>query len=155
MKPWRFYGRNDQLDSLQEIIARRRWFFVKVSGRRRIGKTTLIQKALETAGNRSLVLSLQVPDSVPAGVVSAVNDAMDSFDVPVDRFPRPRNLAQLAQSIEAMARAGYILVLDEFQYFNRKGYEEFCSLLQAVVDRLASQAAEVPGGLIEIGRAHV
>ncbi len=151
MKPWRFYGRNDQLDSLKEIIARRRWFFVKVSGRRRIGKTTLIQRALETAGNWSLVLYLQVPDSVPAGVVSAVNDAMDSFDVPVDRFPRPHNLAQLAQSIEAMARAGYILVLDEFQYFNRKGYEEFCSLLQAVVDRLASQAAEVPGGLIVLG----
>ncbi len=151
MKPWRFYGRNHQLDSLKQIIARRRWFFVKVSGRRRIGKTTLIQRALEAAGNRSLVLYLQVPDSVPAGVVSAVNDAMDSFDVPADRFPRPHNLAQLALSIEALARAGYILVLDEFQYFNRKGYEEFCSFLQAVVDRLASQAAEVPGGLIVLG----
>jgi len=30
-----------------------------------------------------------------------------------------------------MAEAGYTLILDEFQYFNRKGYEEFCSYLQA------------------------
>jgi uncharacterized protein len=42
-----------------------------------------------------------------------------------------------------MAEGGFLLVLDEFQYFNRKGYEEFCSYLQAGVDRLAAKADQV------------
>ena len=151
MKPWHFYGRNDKLNSLRDIFARKKWFFAKVSGRRRIGKTTLIQRAMESARSGQSVLYLQVPDSEPVGVISAVNDALETFAVPVDQFPRPHNLAQFAKLIEALARAGYILVLDEFQYFHRKGYEEFCSLLQAVVDRLASQAAHVTGGLIVLG----
>lgn len=151
MKPWQFYGRNDQLASLKTIFSRRRWFFAKVSGRRRIGKTTLIQRALRAADSGQAIFYMQVPDSEPTGVISAVNDALETFAVPTDQFPRPQNLAQFANLIEAMVRAGYILVLDEFQYFNRKGYEEFCSLLQAAVDRLSSRAEEVPGGLIVLG----
>ena len=50
-----------------------------------------------------------------------------------------------------MAEGGYIIVLDEFQYFHRKGYEEFCSLLQAAVDRLSAKAEQVSGGLIVLG----
>ena len=53
--------------------------------------------------------------------------------------------------MEAMAEGGYILILDEFQYFNRKGYEEFCSYLQGGVDRLAAKADQVRGGLIVLG----
>jgi hypothetical protein len=53
-----------------------------------------------------------------------------------------------------MAEGGYVIVLDEFQYFNRKGYEEFCSHLQACVDRLAAKADTVTGGLIVLGSIH-
>ena len=53
-----------------------------------------------------------------------------------------------------MAEAGYILILDEFQYFNRKGYEDFCSYMQASVDRLAAKADRVTGGLIVLGSIH-
>src|SRR3990172_4011894 len=56
--------------------------------------------------------------------------------------------------LEAMAEAGYVLILDEFQYFNRKGYEEFCSYLQASVDRLAGKADQVHGGLVVLGSVH-
>ena len=87
-------------------------------------------------------------------IVSAVNDALDTFRVPTDRYPRPKDLAQLAKLFEAMAEGGYVLVLDEFQYFNRKGYEDFCSYLQAAVDRLAARATAVPGGLIVLGSIH-
>ena len=151
MKPWKFYGRTRQLAVLAEMLGRRRWFFAKVSGRRRIGKTALIQRALQAAGASQPVFYVQIPDSEPAGVLSAVNDALDTFRVPVDRFPRPHDVGQLAKLIEAMATDGYVLVLDEFQYFNRKGYAEFCSLLQAAVDRLAAKSAKVPGGLIVLG----
>lgn len=43
MSDWRFYGRSTELDALTAILNRRRWFFAKITGRRRIGKTTLVQ----------------------------------------------------------------------------------------------------------------
>ena len=44
-QPWGFYGRRDELARLAAMLGRGRWFFVKLSGRRRIGKTTLVQQA--------------------------------------------------------------------------------------------------------------
>ena len=132
---WKFYGRTEHLDDMERMLGRGRWFFAKVAGRRRIGKTTLIQQAMRELGNKQPVFYVQIPDSEPAGVLSAINDALDAFRVPVDRYPRPHDLMQLAKLFEAMAEGAYILILDEFQYFNRKGYEEFCSHLQASVDR--------------------
>ena len=97
MKPWKFYGRKDQLTILEEMLSRRRWFFAKVTGRRRIGKTALIQRAMEAVGSDKPVFYVQVPDSEAVGVISAVNDALDTFQVPADRYPRPKDLAQAGQ----------------------------------------------------------
>ena len=154
MADWKFYGRKEQLADLERMLDRKRWFFAKVTGRRRIGKTTLIRKATEEIGSKQPVFYVQIPDSEPAGVLSAVNDALDTFQVPGDRYLRPTNLLQLAKLLERMADAGYLLILDEFQYFNRKGYEEFCSYLQAGIDRLAARADQVRGGLIVLGSVH-
>jgi AAA+ ATPase superfamily predicted ATPase len=151
MNPWKFYGRAEQLATLASILNRRRWFFAQVTGRRRIGKTSLIQEAMRMSGSQNPVLYVQIPDSEPVGVLSAVNDALETFQVPTDRYPRPRDMSQLVKLLEVMADGGYILILDEFQYFNRKGYEEFCSLLQAAVDRLASKSQVVTGGLVVLG----
>jgi len=74
--PWSFYGRTSELSQLSAILDRKRWFFARITGRRRIGKTTLIQQAL-LASQRRPLLYLQVPDSAPAGVLSAVADAME------------------------------------------------------------------------------
>ena len=126
---------------------------MKITGRRRICKTTLILQALESLGKRP-VYYVQIPDSGDAGVLSAVNDALDTFDVPRERFPRPRNLAELARTLEFLAESGYVVVLDEFQYFNRKGYGEFCSLLQAAADRLDAKAGQVRGGWVVLGSVH-
>lgn len=154
MAQWKFYGRKVQLAGLEQMLARQRWFFAKVTGRRRIGKTTLIQQAIRELGCAQPVFYVQIPDSEPAGVLSAVVDALETFQVPADRHPRPVDMLQLAKLLEAMAEAGYLLILDEFQYFNRKGYEEFCSYLQASVDRLAAKANQVRGGLIVLGSIH-
>ena len=51
--PWGFYGRTDELRMTAEIIGRNRWFFAKMTGRRRIGKTTLIQHAIQTRGREA------------------------------------------------------------------------------------------------------
>jgi AAA+ ATPase superfamily predicted ATPase len=153
MPDWRFYGRSLELQQLADILRRGRWFFVKIAGRRRIGKTTLVRSALQQATEQP-VFYVQVPDSGAAGVLSAVSDALETFQVPPERFPRPRSLADLAKLVEGMAEDGYVVVLDEFQYFSRKAYAGFCSFLQAAVDRLAVKAARVRGGLVVLGSIH-
>lgn len=155
MPDWRFYGRALEFEQLSSILGRGRWFFTKITGRRRIGKTTLIRNALEASPGRS-VFYVQIPDSGDAGVLSAVIDALETFRVPADRFPRPRTLDDLARLVESMVRDGFVVVLDEFQYFNRKPFAGFCSFLQAAVDRLGlgEDAGRIRGGLIVLGSIH-
>lgn len=146
---WRFYGRRAELDLLEDALRRRRWFFLQISGRRRIGKTTLIQQALRRA-DVARTLYIQIPDSDPAGVVAACNGYLETFEVD----QRVTSLSGLARLIGQLAEAGYVIALDEFQYFHRKQLSDFCSMLQAEVDRLAARASEVPGGLIVLGSLH-
>ncbi len=150
---WGFYGRGSEVDELSSILQRRRWFFTRITGRRRIGKTTLLQQALEASSPGEL-LYVQIPDSAPAGVLSAVADAMDTFGIEAERIPRPTSLRGLARLVGDLTRAGYIVALDEFQYFSRKLLYEFTSHLQAVVDQLSAEADEVPGGLFVLGSHH-
>lgn len=147
---WAFYGRRDELAELREILRRRRWFFLKVAGRRRIGKTSLVQQALQAEG-RQKILYIQIPDSDPAGVVSAARDFYGVFRV---EGPLPVDLRSLAASIGDLVRRGYVVAVDEFQYFHRKALFEFTSHLQLEVDRLAGEASEVRGGLIVLGSIH-
>lgn len=148
---WGFYGRSSEQVALRAVLGRRRWFFAKVTGRRRIGKTSLIRQALASTVPTRDVLYCQIPDSGPAGVLSAVADAMEAFRLPAEKFPPPTTLPGLARMIGDLARAGYIVALDEFQYFNRERLREFTSHLQAEVDRLSAEADRVPGGLVVLG----
>lgn len=107
MADWKFYGRKEQLADLERILDRKRWFFAKVTGRRLIGKTTLIQRAMQEIKSKQPVFYVQIPDSEPTGVLSAVNDALETFHIPVDQFPRPNNLLQLAKLLESMAEGGF------------------------------------------------
>jgi hypothetical protein len=147
--PWGFYGRQQELAQLRGILSRQRWFFVQVAGRRRIGKTSLIQQALKQTG-RKLTLYIQIPDSDPIGVLAACNDYLQTFGLP----QRVSSLGALAQLIGQLVTQGYVVALDEFQYFNRKPLFDFCSLLQAEVDKLSSRADGVKGGLIVLGSLH-
>lgn len=149
---WGFYGRGAELAGVEEILDRGRWFFVRVTGRRRIGKTTLIQRALQSRGGRP-VFYMQIPDSAPAGVLSAAADAMETFAISAD-VHRPTTLHELGFMVEQLARAGYVVALDEFQYFSRKVLHEFTSHLQARVDALTAEASTVPGGLFVLGSIH-
>jgi AAA+ ATPase superfamily predicted ATPase len=144
---WGFYGRREELNRLSGVLGRGRWFFVKVSGRRRIGKTTLVQQALRP-DQRERVLYIQIPDSDPAGVVSTARDFYQMFGIAKDL---PIDLRSLATSIGALCEQGWIVALDEFQYFNRKVLVEFTSQLQSEVDRLSARADRVKGGLIVLG----
>jgi AAA+ ATPase superfamily predicted ATPase len=146
---WGFYGRQQELAQLKAILSRQRWFFVQIAGRRRIGKTSLIQQALRASG-RTLSLYLQIPDSDPSGVLAACNDYFETFGL----SQRAHSLGQLAQILGQLLRQGYVVAIDEFQYFNRKPLFGFCSLLQAEVDKLSAQADKIRGGLIVLGSLH-
>jgi len=150
---WGFYGRRDELKQLSGILNRDRWFFCKITGRRRIGKTTLIQEALK-ASERDKILYVQIPDSGPAGVLSAVVDGLEMFGIPSDDYDPPQSLQELAGLISQLASDGYVVALDEFQYFNRKLIKDFCSFLQIEVDGLAARSGEIPGGLVVLGSLH-
>jgi hypothetical protein len=104
MAGWKFYGRRQQLADLERMLDRKRWFFAKVTGRRRIGKTALIQQAMVELGSKQPVFYVQIPDSEPVGVLSAMNDALETFQVPLARYPRPYDLLQLAKLLEAMPK---------------------------------------------------
>jgi uncharacterized protein len=149
---WGFYGRQIELEQLRAILCRKRWFFAKLSGRRRIGKTTLIRQALLESPHP--VVYLQIPDSGPAAVLSAVRDAFETFSVDTQKVPVPTSLSELATTIGVLARLGYVVVLDEFQYFHRKVLSDFCSYLQREVDELAANAGNVRGGLFVLGSIH-
>ncbi|MBP7127566.1 ATP-binding protein [Myxococcota bacterium] len=149
-REWGFYGRREELDLLTRILSRNRWFFVRITGRRRIGKTSLVQEALK-ALQRQKVLYVQIPDSDPAGVVSTVREFFSMFGVV---GPEPRDLRSLAARIGTLVRDGWVVALDEFQYFHRASLFEFTSHLQYEVDRLARDAANVQGGLVVLGSIH-
>jgi len=151
---WGFYGRGQEQENLLRILSRRRWFFARIAGRRRIGKTTLVQQALASAGGKTPVFYVQIPDSAPAGVLSAVADAMETFELDAKQFPRPTSLLELARTVRTLVEAGVVVALDEFQYFSRKHLYEFTSHLQAVVDDLARRADQVTGGLLVLGSLH-
>jgi AAA+ ATPase superfamily predicted ATPase len=146
---WGFYGRQQELGQLRTILQRQRWFFVQIAGRRRIGKTSLIQQAMAQAG-RAQMLYLQIPDSDPAGVLTACNDYLLTFGFE----QRVGHLQQLAQLIGQLVRQGHVVAIDEFQYFHRRQLFDFCSYLQAEVDKLAADAAHITGGLIVLGSLH-
>jgi AAA+ ATPase superfamily predicted ATPase len=47
MAEWGFYGRRQERAQLAQVLSRGRWFFLQISGRRRIGKTRLVQELLQ------------------------------------------------------------------------------------------------------------
>jgi len=152
---WKFYGRNDELNSMRKLLSQPRWFFCAISGRRRIGKTSLIREALQAMPQAKQAVYLQVPDSDERDVVSVFADALKaaaSSGLPHDVHPdRLRRFSDMSRAIGSLCRAGWVVILDEFQYFNRKSLSAFTSLLQAEVDQLTGSAH---GGIFVLGSIH-
>ncbi len=148
---WGFYGRSAEQTEIERILGSGRWFFCAVSGRRRIGKTTLIQRALQSRDTR-WVLYFQVPDSDERGVVQTFQDALEDSGLESDVIEAgAHDFASMAELIETLCSLGWIVVIDEFQYFNRKALAPFASYLQSAVDRLRDTRH---GGLFVLGSIH-
>ena len=157
MADWTFYGRKEQLADLERMLGRKRWFFAKVTGRRRIGKTALIQKATQEIGSKQPVFYVQVPDSEPTGVLSAVNDAFEEHSRcrTTDTLDRPIYFNSRSCLREWLRERLPTLSLMNSSISTARDTRSFCSYLQARVDRNGCQGPDqVGGGLFVLGSIH-
>ena len=154
-RQWDFYGRGEELGSLLSHMRGKSWFFGAIRGRRRIGKTALIQQALnilrEDLKSDAPTLLVQIPDSNPSDFTAVFRNALREagLENSVGGADKIRDLPGVAASVGALCRTGAIVVLDEFQICHRGPLRGFPSLLQAQVDRLRND--NTPGGLIVLG----
>lgn len=151
MTDWAFYGRNSALQELQTVVRPPRWFFSRIQGRRRIGKTALLaQLARADANLASRMLYIQVPDSDERDVVATFARTLaESNSATAQALVRTVNdFRSMAAAIGHLCRADFIVVLDEFQYFTRAALHPFNSFLQAQVDALRDTDK---GGLFVLG----
>ncbi len=93
---------------------------------------------------------MQVPDSDERDVVSTFRRTLAEADAPIarDLAASVVGFASMAIAIGRLCRAGFIVVLDEFQYFTRAALSAFNSFLQAQVDLLRDTDK---GGLFVLG----
>ena len=151
---WDFYGRRDELDRLLETMRTGRWFFGAIRGRRRIGKTALVQQALTILQQDELdprpVMLVQLPDGGPGDFASVFRNTVRDAGLEglLDGLDQVRDLPGVARAIGALCTAGTVVALDEFQVCHQGPLGVFPSLLQAQVDRLQDGRG---GGLILLG----
>lgn len=156
---WGFYGRREELGHLLEILRGRRWFFGAIRGRRRIGKTALVQQALtaleQDEGSERNVLFFQLPDSDPADVAAVFRRAVRDAELQdsVRDLDGLRDLPGVAAGVGSLCAAGVVVAIDEFQLCHRGPLAGLPSLLQAQVDRLQENdgGQGSRGGLIVLG----
>ena len=136
-------------------MRRSQWFFGTIRGRRRIGKTALIQQAMTILGTErpdcGPWLLVQVPDSSPADFATVFRSAMHEagLEATLGDSDAVVDLPGVAGAVASLCRAGVTVVLDEFQVCRRGPLSGFPSLLQPHVDTL--QDRDPVGGLILLG----
>ena len=81
---------------------------------------------------------MQVPDSDKRDVASAFRRSLADSDTPFVRSLSETvvDFLTMARALGELCRAGFVVVLDEFQYFTRSTLRSFNSFLQAEVDLL-------------------
>lgn len=150
---WEFYGRAEPLAELRRIVSAGRWFFCRIEGRRRIGKTALLGRlAQQDPALASRLIYMQVPDSDERDVAYTFSRSLRGSEHQVAQAlaENASNFAGMAFAIGKLCELGFIVVLDEFQYFTRAKLSPFNSFLQAEVDRLRSAQLR-KGGLFVLG----
>lgn len=156
MADWKFYGRTEPLSELHRIVNLGRWFFCRIEGRRRIGKTSLLsQLAKDDITLSERLLYMQVPDSDERDVATTFQRALMDCEHPLAQSLSQAvvDFPSMAKAIGDLCRAGLVVVIDEFQYFTRAALNSFNSFLQAEVDKLRGSNLK-QGGLFVLGSLH-
>jgi uncharacterized protein len=152
MPSWGFYGRREELAEIEKIIGRGQFFFATISGRRRIGKTSLIQEVLRRKGGKALYM--QIPDSDERGIIQVFEDSIeDTIGNQLLARQLSKSFVDIAMTMRTMWELDFITIIDEFQYFHRSSLNEFQSHLQSEVDSFRSKKSST-GGLFALGSIH-
>ena len=153
--PWTFYGRTDELGNLLARMRQQGWFFGAIRGRRRVGKTALVQQAIKLLQDDEPTdvpcLLVQLPDSTPLDLATVFRNGVREagLEEHVDKVSPGQGLPGVACAVGALCSAGVVVILDEFQTCHGGPLRGLPSLLQAEVDRLQDQ--EMAGGLLLLG----
>ena len=124
-RSWTFYGRTDELGSLLARLRQRRWFFGTVRGRRRVGKTALVQQALkvleEDEPNEVPCLLVQLPDSTPADFATVFRNAVREagLECHLDESSPVRGLPEVARAVGSLCSDGVGLISNTAQKLRR------------------------------------
>ena len=147
----KFYGREAELGALLARMRGGRWFFGAIRGRRRIGKTALVQQAFATLQqDESIRFTPFYTHFVAESVDSAIQRcrlALEEagLDAKVGGLTTITSLSKMAAAIRKLCAAGVFVVIDEFQRCLRGPLRPFPALLQYEEDRLQNTQA---GGLL-------
>jgi uncharacterized protein len=138
------------------IVEAGHWFFCRIEGRRRIGKTTLLGHLARSSDHlSSQLIYMQTPDSDERDVEATLRRSLSEADREDVRALADTviDFPSIAAAIGELCRAGMVVVLDEFQYFTRAALSPFNSFLQAEGDKLRSAGLN-RGGLFVLGSLH-
>jgi uncharacterized protein len=156
MADWSFYGRTEPLAELRRVVTSGRWFFCRIEGRRRIGKTTLLARLAALNDDlTSKLVYMQTPDSDERDVAATFRRSLTESDREEAQTAAATvvDFQSMASAIGTLSAAGMIIVLDEFQYFTRAKLKPFNSFLQAEIDPLRGRNLD-RGGIFVLGSLH-
>lgn len=127
-----FIARQKELQLLQEQFSQDKRTAVLVYGKRRIGKSTLIEKAAE--GFQGVVIHHLCAQSTYEGNLDLLSRSVClSLHLPIVRFATVMDLFQFLNR----QTQNILIIIDEYQYFKNSGKRnELDSYMQAVIDSL-------------------
>ena len=122
MKPWQFYGRETEIDSLRAAFCSLEFRMVAVRGRRCVGKTSLLRKTVRGLPAGSPVLRVGAhpgdsPDDLQGrlrDVLRIVRARQPGMAPPVDGADA--SFRDLPQMLEHLLRQGVGVAIDDAQY---------------------------------------
>ncbi len=130
-----FVARTKELRGLTEQFQRLEKSVVLVYGKRRIGKSTLIQKAAEQFDG-IVINHLCIQSTYEGNLTMLSRSICQTFGLPLVQFQELED----AFTFLKMRQQRILLVLDEYQYLkNSKKKNEMDSLMQRIVDQLPDQ----------------
>ncbi|MCY4289768.1 MAG: ATP-binding protein [Aestuariivita sp.] len=138
---WKFYGRQKELRSLEEFFQTRgRFDVLAIRGRRRVGKSDLVQTFLEgLADRRRILCQLEDTDITHDAFFERLAAAVTTTDprllvgFTVGEYEHNNRFSNLTAHL---LQQGCVVVLDEFQNIGNTGNRNMQSQFQHLIDRL-------------------
>lgn len=125
-----FVGRSKELDKMNQLYQKNDFQFIVFYGRRRVGKTTLIQEFIK---NKSAIYYMAVEGTQTENLIGLSKTVLStSFS---DTMPSFSSFQNLFDYIDAhLCKERNILVIDEYPYL-AASYPAISSLLQQHIDQ--------------------